>query len=353
MKTNLDVFSNAAIGPRLWLACGIAAVLALAGSPSSADENDAALSVMTWNVEWFYDEYRGDNHSDLSKKQSAPDRDRWEWKRDAVAEAIAEVRPTVVALQEVENRRVLWYLTRALDRNHREKYREYQIDGTDHYTEQDVGLLCHESADVVAVSQFHQSKSMRATERFYNLSKHMLATVEVPVGDTTEHVHILILHLRARAEAEDLRIRQARLAHLWIADRVAAGEHVIVLGDMNTEEDGSQTRPESDVAALCGWDTATKDDDLIDLHDRLPASGRRTHLLPGKQFDRILVTPSLIEDEPGVPDLVFDEITVRSDVNIRGDLDTQSEHWDGYWSMKDQDRDISDHHPLVATFRVK
>ncbi len=335
-------------------AFGLSMVCFLATDVRTAKAQAAdGFSIMTWNVEWFYDENKGDNYSDLSKKQSAPNRADWDWKRDAVAEGIAGVAPTVVALQEVEGRRVLWYLTRALERNHQLNYREYCIQGTDHFTEQDVGLLVRDDADVVSVTQLHQTKSMMETDQFYNLSKHLLATVEVRVGNSTEQVHVLVVHLRARAEVEDLRIRQARLAHLWMAERIRRGEHVIVLGDLNTEEDGVTTRPGSDVAALCGYETRTTDDDLVDLHSRLPANQRRTHLLPGKQFDRILVSRSLVEDTPGEPDLVFDSVEVPARLNIRGGLDSQQEHWDNYWSMDKNERDVSDHLPVLAKFKVQ
>ena len=58
-------------------------------SVAMADEPRKSISVATWNVEWLFDDYQGDNFSKLAKEQSAPSREVWEWRRDALAEAIA------------------------------------------------------------------------------------------------------------------------------------------------------------------------------------------------------------------------------------------------------------------------
>ena len=51
----------------------------------SAESNGTTFSIMTWNLEWFYDEHVDDNYSQLAKEKSAPSRHDWEWRRDAVA----------------------------------------------------------------------------------------------------------------------------------------------------------------------------------------------------------------------------------------------------------------------------
>ena len=307
---------------------------------------------MTWNVEWFYDEYSGDNFSDLAKEKSTPSREQWNWRRDAIAESIAKASPSVVALQEVENRRVLWYLTRALDREHRQKYVELGIQSGDHFTEQDVGFLFRSPVDVLSISQRMQTRAMKQTERYYNLTKHLIGVFEIPTAGGSEKVTVLNLHLRAREEADALRRRQARLAHLWIAEEIARGGNVIVLGDLNTEEMGDRTIADSDVGILCGLESPTRDDDLIDVTLRIPASERKTHLL-GKVFDRILVSRSLLQDDPSRQDLVFESIRVRPDLAIRGGQDSPSDHWDRYWEQPPQQRDLSDHYPVIADFTIR
>ena len=88
--------------------------LMLSASTVYATEKPKSISIATWNVEWFFDTYTGDNRSDLSKKLSAPSEKDWAWKVDNVARVIAEMNPTILALQEIENRQVVRQLTKRL-----------------------------------------------------------------------------------------------------------------------------------------------------------------------------------------------------------------------------------------------
>jgi endonuclease/exonuclease/phosphatase family metal-dependent hydrolase len=321
-------------------------------APARASNDDFVVS--TWNLEWFFDEFTGDNFGDLPKQQSAPSRADWNWRRDAVAEALSKIEPDVAAFQEIEGQRVLFYLTGALRRAHSMQYRIGFVEGADYFTEQDVGFLYRNGTDMTRIARYEQSRSMFESDQFRNVSKHAEAVFEVPVGDRVEQVTVMTVHFRAGAETVDIRTRQARLVHAWLATRIAAGENIIVLGDTNSEETHYPPRPGSDIGALAGLDTPATDDDLVDLGQYLPADQRRTHLLPGKHFDRILVSRALIEDQPNRADLVFDSVTRRDDVAVRGDgIDPRDQHWDGYWKMDPAQRDISDHWPLVARFKVK
>ncbi|KAA5540106.1 endonuclease [Roseiconus nitratireducens] len=307
---------------------------------------------MSWNLEWFFDEYQGDNHSALAKEKSSPSRDDWNGRRDAVASAIASRSPTVVAVQEVESRRVLWYLTRAIARHHRQAYREFAMESEDHYTEQDVGFLVRDPADLLSISHQKQTRAMRRSQTFFDLSKHLFGVFSVPAGDRQERVTILNVHMRSRPEAASIRQRQARLAHHWIADAIAAGGNVIVLGDFNTEETGDEPRPGTDLGILCGMETDAIDDDLVDLTRQLPAAERSTHLL-GKHFDRILVSQSLLDDDPAAPDLVFESVSVLPALAIRAERDDPLRHWEHFWEIPDEERDLSDHYPVLASFRIR
>ena len=180
-----------------------------------------------------------------------------------------------------------------------------------------------------------------------------MAEIEFLHGGEIYRVLILNVHLRAKPEGESFRIRQARLMHRWVSDAVRAGRDVIVLGDLNTEETGLKTRPESDLGVASGLETADTADDLIDLNLRLPADNRQTHMLPGRQYDRILCSRSLIEDDPSKPDLVFSKIEVLRALCVRGAADEPQQHWDEYWSLPDDQRDLSDHYPVMATFEVR
>lgn len=308
--------------------------------------------MMTWNLEWFYDEHTGDNYADLAREQSAPSRQAWDWRRDAIADSIATAKPDIVAVQEIENQRVLFYLARAIERRHQIKYSVAFAEGSDYFTEQDVGFLYLNDLDLVRLSRYQPTRSMRETERFSNVSKHLEAVFGIPAGDSVERVTVMTMHLRANAQAATIRTRQARLLHAWLAQRIAAGENVIVLGDANSESTAYPAEAGSDIAALSGFDTSSTDDDLVDLAGDLPAAERQTHLLEGKHYDRILVSPALMHDHPERADLVFKSIERPRELAVRGGVDTPAQHWDRYWEMPENQRDLSDHWPVVARFSV-
>jgi len=320
---------------------------------------------MTWNLEWFYDNDDGDNYSKLAKEMSAKTRAQWDWKRDVVATSIDMSRPSIIALQEIENRRVLFYLRQALQREHQLDFQEIAVESGDFFTEQDVGFMYRGNRDVDAggsnplrirptsVVTYGMTEAMENDDALSNVSKHLAVQFEIKRGDDTELVTIVTLHLRAREEAVAVRTKQARTMHAWLAKKLKAGENVIVLGDFNTEDTSWPATDGSDMSVVSGKETSDESDDLVDLHAYLANNERQTHLLPGKSFDRILVSPSLINDDPSRVDLVFTKIQQRKDLAIKGNVDVPQEHWDHYWDIDDNNRDISDHWPIMATFQWK
>ncbi|MEM1067616.1 MAG: endonuclease/exonuclease/phosphatase family protein [Planctomycetota bacterium] len=314
--------------------------------------SESTFTVMSWNLEWFYDENQGDNFSRLAKEQSAPSRSEWDWRRDAIANSLAQAKPSVVALQEVENRRVLWYLTGALKKKHELQYRELAFESRDHFTEQDVGMLYRSPVDLVKISQGGYPNRLRDTEEYYDVTKHLIAEFEYPAGDRTESVIVVNLHLRARADAEPLRIRQIRLLRYWIRDAVAAGRNVVVLGDFNTEDKSAKPTADSDVGVMLGLDTPDRKDDLVDVTSELVRKKQPTHLM-GRIYDRIFCSQSMIEDDPSRVDFVFETVELRKDLAVRGQPDDPDKHYDGYWEMSRRERDLSDHYPVIATFQLK
>ena len=323
------------------------------------------FSVMSWNLEWFFDNESGDNYSKLAKEQTAASRARWEWKRDAVAASIAKAQPSVVAFQEIENRRVLWYLARAIARDNDLEYQEICSEGDDVFTEQDVGFVYRLVAKTAAksgaicmvqpilVSTFGRTAAMQNDDSLAEVSKHLAVEYELSSDDQTERVTIVTIHLRAKEEAVGIRTKQARTVHAWVADKIRAGENVIVLGDFNTEEEQIPAIQGSDMYAACGFETPDKRDDLVDLHSQLPKDQRQTHLLAGKSFDRILVSPSLLEDSPDRVDLSLAKIQRLQELSANGSVDVPDDHWNKYWELDDANRDISDHWPIMATFQFK
>ncbi|MEL7335972.1 MAG: endonuclease, partial [Planctomycetota bacterium] len=182
--------------------------------------------------------------------------------------------------------------------------------------------------------------------------KHAFARFAIPTPDGPRFLFVVNLHLRSSPEGEVQRTRQARTVHYYIADLVRAGQNVIVLGDTNTELLDDAELQSTDIGALTGLDTPDTEDDLIDLHSRLPEDQRATHLL-NKQFDRILVSPSVLEDDPDAYDISFAGIKNLKSLATPGGVDEPQEHWDNYWTMPEDQRDLSDHWPLVLRLKVK
>lgn len=325
-----------------------AGLLALTTS-GFADEKPQRLTIATWNLEWFYDNNQNDNASDLSKEQSAPSRSEWDWKLNRVAKAIGEMKPTILALQEIENRQVIRALANVLRNKYGLRYRIAYIEGWDNFTEQDVAIIYQ--GGLVQYSCREQTGDMFRSKEFYNLNKHVFGTFEWGDGKDKETLTLLNVHLRARAEKFDLRQKQVKLIRAWIGERVARGENVIVTGDFNTEEAVGKIRPGSDMAILSGWETADKSDDLYDLNEQLPAAMRSTHL-GGGEFDRIFASRSAMEnDRRNKKDMVFSKIVNFRNLVIAGDADR--DHFNKFYKIPQDQRDTSDHYPVMAEFLFK
>ena len=273
------------------------------------------VTIATWNLEWFYDHYKGDNRADLAKKLTAPNRDEWEWRLNKVASVVAELKPTILALQEVENQQVVYYLTQKLNKVHGIKYRIAFIQGYDFYTEQDVAIIYQDG--LVEYSRKEQSKSEYKSNKYRNVSKHLFAKFEWGDGDKKQTLHLANLHLRATPEKEDIRKKQCRLIHLWMKEKLTAGENVIILGDLNTEHKAGTYSKDSDVGILAGRETEDTSDDLTDLHTKLPADQQATHMT-NRAFDRMFVSSSLANDAADKKDMVVSRVVTRSDLVIQG-----------------------------------
>ena len=139
---------------------------------SAADQAPAEIKIATWNLEWFFDHDQSDNKSPLAKKLSAPTAADWHWKRDEAARVIAEIKPTILALQEIENEKVVQELAKVLKIKHGLEYQVAFIKGRDTYTEQDVAFMY--TSGFEKCERREQTKAMYDSKQYYNLSKHLL-----------------------------------------------------------------------------------------------------------------------------------------------------------------------------------
>lgn len=313
----------------------------------SADRAPQELKIATWNLEWFFDDFKGNNRSDVAKEQSAPSREEWEWRVGNFAAAIAKFEPTILAVQEIEDRGVMQNLTKVLKEKFNQSYRVAFIEGFDSGTEQDVALIF--KSGLVEIARREQNNAMFESKEFYNLSKHLITRFEWQHGDRVIPLTILNLHLRATADAAELRQKQARLAHAWMRKGIASGENVLILGDLNVEESAGEVKADGDgMHLLLGRGTSSANDDLVDLLERAPAEKRRTHLILDKQFDRILASAPMVDGTGGYR---FRGIEVLSQWNIRG-AGADADHWDTRYTKDYAERDLSDHHPVMVTFEL-
>ncbi len=336
------------ISIRSALAAPLLAFLALPGS-LAAGELPQRLTVATWNIEWFFDHETGDNYSELAKNLSAPNEAEWQWRLEGVAEAIARMRPDILALQEVENQRVLYQLCTTLKQKHGLDYHDAIIQGRDFYTEQDVAFLWR--SGLLEYSRKVPTSDQWNDPQLHSIPKHLIGQFQWTSGDQTERLTLINVHLTAFHTKESIRIRQARLLRRWFSEAIRRGENVIVLGDINTEESYSATASDREVGILRGLNTPTTRDDLADLHQYVPFLKRYTHLI-NRQFDRVLVAPALMQDAPDRSDLVFQSARVRHELAIRGERQDK-DHWNMYYKIAQDERDLSDHYPVVAVFEVK
>jgi endonuclease/exonuclease/phosphatase family metal-dependent hydrolase len=329
----------------LFFAFGCASLL-LAATPVAADERPERLVIATWNLEWFFDHYTGDNFNDVPRQQSAPSRADWDWKLAEVARVIAALKPDILAIQEVENRRSLVLLCSKLKKEYALQYKFAYIEGDDFFTEQDVALLYQ--GGLTRFSKHEQSKEMHASKEFYNVNKQIVGEFEWGPPEDRERLTIFNAHFRAMTDAAPQRARQAKLVRHWLKEKIGRGENIIVIGDLNSDESFAETTPSSEMGILTGKNTADPADDLLDTLAHLSREQRATHL-NGEQYDRILISPSLAEDDPERTDLVFRGVSIRQDLVVRG-AEQDKDHMNVFWTIPEEERDVSDHYPLVAEF---
>ncbi len=306
--------------------------LALAALLFATTATAAEFRVGTWNVEWFFDHDPMDDGSTIGHQFAAPSEEEYLARVADIASGIAAMNPDVMALQEIENEKVVQDVADELETTHSLSYNVAFVQGGDTHTGQDVAFLVKDGLNIDA-SRFPFTFS--GDTSFKNLSKHLALTIEVE----GEPVTIVTIHLITNLTD---RKRQAKSLHAWVAS-LAAG-NLIVLGDFNTglSPTATSTPATSEMGIISGLDTATTADDLADVHQFLPVDQRATHV-SNKAFDRVLLSQSL-NDSAG---LRFLSLTRHRDLAIK-DAEDQGGGVD--YDLDDDEQDVSDHFPLLAVF---
>lgn len=317
-------------------------------SDLSAVSKPNQISVATWNLKWFFDSDTSDNTKNPAIENSAPDANMFTWKLTNVANVIASMSPTIIGLQEIEDRQVLESLTARLSSQHNLNYGIAFTQGLDTGTEQDVAILYRQdTAELLFYGRRYTPRAIIQETDFKDLSKHLVAHFRWGGNRSdAEYLTVIVVHLRASGGAP-VRMRQARTLRHWLNEYIEHEENVIVLGDFNTKKRfGSSTEAQSGVGIIRGLGTPTDEDDLYDLNNDLVLDDRATFRRSNDQLDRLLLTQSLISDFD-YKDLVFNSVANRRDLVVQGVEDVS--HTD-YWGINNNERDYSDHFPLIATF---
>lgn len=326
----LRVFSpNAPAGGQPPVRSAVAARSAAGGVPAAVQlTNGDEIDVMTWNLKFFYDADTSDNVSELALEQSADSDAEFAQRLERAAVVIRNAGlPEIVALQEVENQKVVQRLADALNANHGANYKVGFVQGKDSYTEQDVAFL-YEDRGLSVEFQRIPTAGFSNSNLYKMPSKHcVMAITHTLAAGQTKQLLLVNCHFVAggQASSEAQRKKQSRVVNRFVANSIAARPTcgVIVLGDMNANIRHAATTAQDSMGVLRGMSTSSAADDLLDLHGELAPANRKTHV-SGKELDRIFLSGSLLDEEG----LVFSQVTVRRDL-------VQNE---------------SDHFPLIATF---
>lgn len=305
--------------------------LFLLSKPMVAQAAGPTLRIATWNLEWFNDHDRSDDRSTIGRDFAAPNFREYAERVTTTAAAIAEMKPTILALQEVENRKVVIDLANELADQHNLDYEVAFEEGKDSFTGQDVAFLV-EAGLLFEASRYRFPNAFRS-KGYKDISKHL--KLEAIIAD--EAFTLVTVHL---ITSDDNREKQALTLRGWIENTVAT-DNLIILGDFNARQRFNQTRPNSEMGIIRGFQTDTQKDDLFDVHQWL---GQRETHVSGAELDRILVSPRLL-DEDGFQVI---EATVRRDLAILGREDRS----DGVdYDQPADEQDISDHFPVLITLR--
>lgn len=309
-------------------------IVVIAIGPAKASAQEETFRLATWNLEWFFDHDTSDNSSSLSKQQSAPDQNEFNERVDTFADAIKDINPTIIALQEIENQKVVQDIANRLQEKHNLAYEVAFVQGRDTFTEQDVAYLIKQGIPF-SESRFNFT-SFAGNNNFKDLSKHLKLEVTINGEDIT----LVTIHLISSSLPQ--RLQQARTLRAW-TETMALTDHLIILGDFNTSLRFQEVTPASDMGVIRGFQTPTTTDDLFDTHQIL--AQRETHV-SGKEFDHILVSP-LLTNQSG---LDLSSIEIRRDLAIRDTEDSSPGGID--YSLPSNEQDLSDHFPVVATFSI-
>ncbi len=163
----------------------------------------------------------------------------------------------------------------------------------------------------------------------FNL-KRCLLTAEIPVAGRARPLHVAVTHLSAFSRGDGTLARQVGVLHDWMAAREAAGESFVLGGDLNL-------LPPGDDPARLGQDSGQYADHPNPVERLIP------------RFRSVVPPEALLDPRHAtylpwgavVADRVLDYLFVSDDIEIVGA------------GPVSRPNVVSDHHPMVATLRLR
>lgn len=294
------------------------------------------LRIGTFNAEFLFDGVDNEGQADFPWKGD-PALARAH--RDSVARVIRALDADVLMVEEVENLETLEMLVSEslADLG----YTAYLVNGQDNFTGQDVGLLSRIPVD--EVGRTNERVQVGTTRQQYGVSKNLWARLDLGGIPTT----LIGVHFLARpddVERKPRREAQAEVIRQFVAQEMAAGRAVAVLGDFNDFDDATPDRagsaPISEVLATIKTAGPGPEDDLRNVAAEVPQEDRYTafwdrnrndEIDPGEfsSLDHILLSPRLYESLRAVnfvhrhdPRFVSDHFPIVVTLDLRPDLGT-------------------------------
>lgn len=266
----------------------------------------ATVRIATFNCENLFARYKFRRNVDPETTVPdgwLPDRTRFDLNDDdakrITGNAIEETDADVIALQEVENMGTLKrFRSRHIDRGSRNYPHIALIDGNDPRLI-DVAVL---SKLPITRIRSHQHLKESPRSRSYIFSRDCLE-VDVAVGNKT--LTLFVQHYKSmmggRAQTRERREKQVKATRAIVErrfGRTGAGDHPwAVLGDFN-----DYMEPGTSLSRLVNWNQ------VEDVIARLPEEERWTHYWNRqrqyRQLDYILLSKSLAEASPALPEIV-------------------------------------------------
>lgn len=295
----------------------LALLLAAAATPTSLAASEL-FRILSQNMNQMFD----DVDDGLQEKVLSRGRYRQKIKTAAKKFANRYGLPQVIALQEVENLRVLRHLALEIRDRYRVVYRPVLIPGQD-ISAINVGFLVRADLQIKAVEQLFADRTVASGYPLFSRPP-----LYLQVCKAQQCLSLLNLHLRSMrgidSERDGKRVRQKR--HLQAQTIAAwsnefqhdrAGESLILLGDFNAltpsddhvdvtgtlRGDPDQHKPQLRSADLV-------DPDFIDLTRRIPDKKRYSYIFRRKkqQLDYLFVN---YDFEPELESIRFGSIDYR------------------------------------------